>query len=132
MIIRKLIGSTLLALSGAMALAADAPSPARAQLDGFIAAFNSGDRARIEAFGREHAPPDFIRAAVLDDTMRMYASSGGLDLVEVEESDPLSVRSRVRERKTGAILKLTVQVNPAEPTRLTMITLHSGEELVKK
>jgi hypothetical protein len=132
MIIRKLIGSTLLALSGAMAPAADAPSPARAQLDGFIAAFNSGDRARIEAFGREHAPPDFIRAAVLDDTMRMYASSGGLDLVEVEESDPLSVRSRVRERKTGAILKLTVQVNPAEPTRLTMITLHSGEELVKK
>jgi D-alanyl-D-alanine carboxypeptidase len=132
MIIRKLIGSTLLALSGAMALAADAPSPARVQLDEFIAAFNSGDRARIEAFGREHAPPDFIRAAVLDDTMRMYASSGGLDLVEVEESDPLSVRSRVRERKTGAILKLTVQVNPAEPTRLTMITLHSGEELVKK
>jgi D-alanyl-D-alanine carboxypeptidase len=132
MIIRKLIGSTLLALSGAISMAADVPSPARVQMDGFIAAFNSGDRARIEAFGRDHAPPDFIRAAVLDDTMRMYASSGGLDLVEVEESEPLSVSSRVRERKSGAIMKLTVQVNPAEPTRITMITLHSGEELVKK
>jgi hypothetical protein len=131
MIIRKLIGSTLLALSGAMALAADAPSPARAQLDGFIAAFNSGDRARIEAFGREHAPPDFIRGEVLDDTMEMYASTGGLDLVKVEESDPHSIRSRVRERKTGAIVELAVQVNPAEPTRITVITLHSGE-LVKK
>jgi D-alanyl-D-alanine carboxypeptidase len=130
--LNRLIAGALLALAGAMTMAADAPSPARAQLDGFLVAFNSGDRARIEAFGRDHAPPDFIRAAVLDDTMRMYASSGGLDLVEVEESDPLSVRSRVRERKTGAIVKLTVQVNPAEPTRITMITLHSGEELVKK
>jgi D-alanyl-D-alanine carboxypeptidase len=128
----KPFACALLGLTGALAAADEAHSPARAQLEGFLVAFNSGDRSKVQAFGRDHAPPDFVRAAVLDDTMRMYASSGGLDLVEVEEADPLSVRSRVRERKTGAIMKLTVQVDPAEPTRITMITLHSGEELVKK
>jgi D-alanyl-D-alanine carboxypeptidase len=132
MTLNRLIASTLLAVTGAIACGADTPSPARVQLDGFIAAFNSGDRAKIEAFGREHAPPDFIRAQVLDDTMRIFESTGGLDLVKVEESDPLLVKSRVRERKTGAIVELTVQVNPAEPSRITMITLLSGEELVKK
>ena len=132
MTLNRLIASTLLAMTAAIACGADTPSPARVQMDGFIAAFNSGDRAKIEAFGREHAPPDFIRAQVLDDTMRMFESTGGLDLVKVEESDPLSVKSHVRERKTGAIVELTVQVNPAEPSRITMITLLSGEELVKK
>ena len=53
--------------------AADAPSPARVQMEGFIAAFNTGDRARIETFGRDHMPPDFVRAAILDETIAILS-----------------------------------------------------------
>lgn len=132
MTIKTLFGCTLLGLSAAIAGAADAPSPARAQLDGFLAAFNSGDRARIESFGREHAPPDFVRAAVLDDTMRMFESTGGLELVKVQDSGPLSLTSQVRERKTGKLVKLSVAVDPSAPERMTVITLTSADPSLAK
>lgn len=41
------VGCVLLGLSCAIASAVEAPSPARAQLEGFLAAFNSGDRATL-------------------------------------------------------------------------------------
>jgi hypothetical protein len=59
---------SLLAVASAAA-PADAPAPARAQMDGFIAALNSGDRSKIEAFGREHMPPDFMRPVIIDQTL---------------------------------------------------------------
>ncbi len=120
-----LLGAAVLALAGA-------PSPARLQMNGFLAAFNTGDRAKIEAFGRDHMPPDFLRAAVLDDTMKMFESSGGLDVIKVEEANPHALKGQVRERKTSNVLQLTVQVDPEEPARITVIGFTGGPELVKE
>ena len=125
MTFRSMFGYVLLGLSGAIAGAAEPPSPARAQMDGFLAAFNSGDRAKIEAFGRDHAPPDFIRSAVLDDTMKMFETTGGLDVVDVTESNPHALKSRVRERRTHAVVELTIVVDDAAPERITEILLTS-------
>jgi D-alanyl-D-alanine carboxypeptidase len=130
MTFRSSIGCALLGLSAAIAGAAEPSSPARAQLDGFITAFNSGDRAKVEAFGREHAPPDFVRAQILDDTMRMFATTGGLDFVAVVESGAHSLTSQVRERKTGKLVKLSVAVDPAAPERITTILLTSAAAAV--
>ena len=118
----KPFACALLGLTGALAAADGARSPVRAQLEGFLAAFNSGDRATVAAFERDHAPPGFT-----DATMEIYEKTGRLDLLEVAETSPLALTGKVREHKTGAIVKLVVQVNPAEPTRITTIMLDSGE-----
>jgi hypothetical protein len=119
---RKIIGCLLLSLLGATAMAvAGAPTPARVQLDGFLAAFNSGDRTTVIAFGKDHAPPDFLRPAIVDQTLEMYRASGGYDVLEVTETDPLSVTSWVRARKTQEIVRLAVQVHANEPERISAI-----------
>lgn len=123
----KWLSTVLLGLSAVVA-GADAPSPARLQMEGFLAAFNSGDRAKIEAFGREHMPPDFLRAAVLDDTMKMFEASGGLDVIRVEESGPHALRGEVRERKTSKVQQMGVQVNPEQPSRITLLAFTGGPE----
>ena len=119
----RLIGCVLLSLSGAIAGAAETPSPARVQLDGFLAAFNSGDRATITAFGKNHAPPDFLRPAIVDQTLEMSRTSGGYDVLEVDDTDPLSVKSRVLARATKEVVELSIAVDPANPERITVITL---------
>src|SRR5262249_13695697 len=74
--IKRNLAGCLLGLSAAMAGASDAPSPARAQMDGFIAAFNSGDRA----------------------------TSGGFEVLDVTETSPLALTGHVRERKTRNVV----------------------------
>ena len=120
---RTMLGLMLLCLSGGAALAGT-PSPARVQLDGFLAAFNSGDRATITAFGKDHAPPDFLRPAIVDQTLEMSRTSGGYDVLEVNEIDSLSVKSRVLARATKEVVELTIAVDPANPERITVITLN--------
>ena len=100
---------------------ADATSPARAQMDGFLSAFNSGDRAAVEAFGREHMPPDFMRKEIIDQTMQMIATSGGYDVVDVTESTPHDRTSHVRARRTQELVVLQVSVDAAAPERITNI-----------
>jgi hypothetical protein len=124
MTIHTLVGCVLLGLCGAIARSADAPSPARAQLDGFLAAFNSGDRATITAFAKDHAPPDFLRPAIVDQTLEMSRISGGYDVLEVYETDPSSVKSWILARATRNVVELTVVVDPADPQRITVITLN--------
>ena len=126
--LRKMIGVLLLSLLGGAATAmAGAPTPARAQLDGFLAAFNSGDRAAIIAFGKDHAPPDFLRPAIVDQTLEMYRASGGYDVLEVNETNPLALKSWVRSRKTQEIVSLAVVVHADEPERISEIAFLSDE-----
>jgi hypothetical protein len=122
---RTMLELMLLCLLGGAALAGT-PSPARVQLDGFLAAFNSGDRATITAFGKDHAPPDFLRPAIVDQTLEMSRTSGGYDVLEVNEIDSLSVKSWILARATKAVVELTIAVDPANPERITVITLNDG------
>ncbi len=111
-----------LLLGTSVGVLADARSPARVQMDGFLAAFNSGDRARVESFGRDHMPPDFMRKEIIDQTMHMIETSGGYDVVDVMESTPHDLKGHVRARRTKAILVMQVSVNDAEPERITNIS----------
>ena len=120
---RTMLEPLLLCLLGGAALAGT-PSPARVQLDGFLAAFNSGDREAITAFGKDHAPPDFLRPAIVDQTLEMSRTSGGYDVLEVHEIDSLSVKSWVLARATKKVVELTIAVDPANPERITVITLN--------
>jgi len=124
---RKMMGCVL-SLLGATAMAvAGAPSPARTQLQGFLAAFNSGDRATLMAFGRDHAPPDFLRPAIIDQTLEMNRTSGGYEVLEVNESSPLALTSWVRARKTREVVLLTIVVHADEPGRINVVTFQSDD-----
>jgi hypothetical protein len=125
---RMMMGVVLMSLSGAtVTTVAGAPSPARAQLEGFLAAFNSGDRATVMAFGKDHAPPDFLRPAIVDQTLEMSRASGGYDVLEVNEMDPLSLTSWVRARKTREVVLLAIQVRAEEPERISVVGFTSEE-----
>jgi hypothetical protein len=124
MSINRLFGYVLMGVCGAVAGAAEPPSPARAQLDAFLAAFNSGDRATITAFGKEHAPPDFLRPAIVDQTLEMSRTSGGYEVLEVYDTDSLSVKSWVRARTTKNVVELSIAVDPANLKRIMVITLN--------
>ena len=102
-------------------VSADAPSPARVQMDGFLAAFNSGDRAKVESFGRDHMPPDFMRKEIIDQTMQMIETSGGYDVVDVTQSTPLAISGHVRARRTQELVVMNVSVDPAAPERIANI-----------
>jgi D-alanyl-D-alanine carboxypeptidase len=124
--IRTLLSGLLAAT--VVAAFAGAPTPARVQMEGFITAFNTGDRAKIEAFGRDHMPPDFLRAAVLDDTMKMFQSTGGFDVVDLTESGPHALQGHVRERRTKNIQLITVRVDDTAPERITEIWFQAPDE----
>lgn len=115
-----LVGVCMAAIAGA-AIAVDARSPARVQMDGFLEAFNSGDRGKVETFGRDHMPPDFMRKEIIDQTMQMIETSGGYDVVDVTESSPHALTSHVRSRRTKNIEVLQVAVDDAAPERITTI-----------
>jgi hypothetical protein len=119
-----LAGTSVIATAGA-------PSPARVQLDGFIAAVNSADRAKIEAFGRDHMPPDFMRTVIIDQTLHMAETTGGFDVLDVTESTPHALKGHLRERRTQNVQEITVVVDDAAPERITTIGLTGGEEVVK-
>ena len=106
-------------------------SPARMQLDGFIAAVNSGDRTKIEAFGRDHMPPDFMRAVIIDQTLHMAQTTGGFDVLDVTESSPHALKGHLRERRTQNVQEITVVVDDTAPERITTIGLTGGEEVVE-
>jgi hypothetical protein len=96
------------------------------QLDGFLAAFNSGDRATLTAFGKDHAPPDFLRAQIVDQTLEMYRASGGYELLEVSESSPLALTSWVRARASKEVVLLRVEVDAASPERIIVVAFQSA------
>jgi len=125
--IDRLIVCVLLVLSSAIAGAAESPSPARAQLEGFLAAFNSGDRATLTAFGKDHAPPDFIRPQIVDQTLEMYRTSGGYELLEVNESGPLALTSWVRARASKEVVQLRIEVDASSPERIIVVAFQSAE-----
>jgi hypothetical protein len=125
---RKTMGCVLLGLLGATATAlAGAPSPARVQLEGFLAAFNSGDRATLTAFGMDHAPPDFLRPQIVDQTLEMYRTSGGYELLEVSETSPLALTSWVRARASNDVVLLRVEVDAASPERIIVVAFQSAD-----
>ena len=129
------IGITTLAafaLLGVQRLVAQTPAaqthftfpetPPAKQLQAWLAAFNSGDRATIQAFiaksMSEGTGPDFV-----DQTIQMRDQFGGLDFQKVEESTDVRFVGIAVKRLGGERIRMTVEVDSAEPHRITSIFL---------
>ena len=59
----------------------------------WLDAFNSGDRARIEAYNKKYAPEDSV-----DQTLGFRKMTGGFELLGIEKSEPRHIEFRVQEK----------------------------------
>ncbi|MGD0126868.1 MAG: serine hydrolase domain-containing protein [Terriglobia bacterium] len=97
-------------------------TPAARQLQAWLAAFTSGDRATIQSFVQKvmtpGAPSNFV-----DQTIAMRGQMGGLDFQRVEESTEDRIVAIAQTRISRERLRITVEVDAAEPHRIAQISL---------
>src|SRR5215813_13891101 len=116
---KHLLKALLAALSAALlcltfSLAAQTPAipdtPAGRTLQAWLDAFNSGERARLEAYITKYEP-----AKSLDSELNFRDQTGGFELVRIAQSDRLSIEFQVKEKAgpTNAVGK--IQVKDADP-----------------
>jgi CubicO group peptidase (beta-lactamase class C family) len=134
--VAALIGWTAIAAGLAVVnlprLAAQAPAaqahfqfpntPAARQLQAWLAAFTSGDRATIQAFVQKVMTPG-TPSNFVDQTIQMRSQMGGLDFQKVEESTNDRFVAIAQTRASRERLRITVEVADAEPHRITSIFL---------
>ncbi|HEY1493891.1 MAG TPA: hypothetical protein VGF49_05080 [Candidatus Solibacter sp.] len=87
-------------------------TPAGRTLKAWFEAFNSGDRARMEAYIQKFDP-----ARPIDNQINFRNQTGGFELLSIDQSDRTHIQFRVKEKAgpTTAIGRLDVKdADPAE------------------
>src|SRR5581483_215842 len=121
-----LVGLLTAALLPAAAQSQLPDTPAARQLSGWLAAFNSGDREVILKFLQGNYPQ---RVAQIDQMMRFQSQVGGFDFKKVEESTPTRLTGIVKEHNSDAFARFEINVDPAEPHRITSLNFRKLEEM---
>lgn len=81
-------------------------TPAGRALSAWLEAFNSSDRARVDAYIKRYDPSEDENGM-----MSFRGQTGGFDLVSIDNSEPLLIKFHVRERNsiTVALGSLTIK-----------------------
>jgi retinol-binding protein 3 len=99
-------------------------TPAGRTFNAWLEAFNSGDRAQIDAYDHKYDPSKSV-----DDEMGFRSMTGGFQLLEIVKSEPLHVEFLVKERssETRAIGKMDVKAgDPATVTSFDISVIPPG------
>lgn len=107
--LRKLLAVLLFCSIGGFGQATIPDTPAGHALSAWLEAFNSGDRARIDAYVQEHDPKN--SAELL---MRFRNQTGGFDLLAIRSSEPLTIRFKVKERASATIALGALSIKDAQ------------------
>ena len=97
-------------------------TPAAKQLQAWLAAFTSGDRATIQAFVQKVMTPG-TPSNFVDQTIQMRSQMGGLDFQRVQESTEDRIVAIAQTRISRERLRIIVEVAAAEPHRIAQISL---------
>ncbi len=73
-------------------------TPAGHILEAWLDAFNSGDRAKIQAYIETFDPKGDV-----DGLMAFGRQTGGVDLLSIDASEPLSIKFRAKDRATPIV-----------------------------
>jgi CubicO group peptidase (beta-lactamase class C family) len=125
----KLLASLLLGLFLAQGRAAeptppaDGPSPARAQLDRFVEAYNAADLETMRAYMRAYGSGPMQQDAPILQALEWYDEMGRFDLVEVTESGPLELTGVLRTGASEQAIGVEIEVGPEPPHRISMLLL---------
>jgi D-alanyl-D-alanine carboxypeptidase len=95
-------------------------TPAGEQFSGWLAAFNSGDRAQMEAFLSHFKDPG---QQEINGTMGFRRATGGFDLRKIEESTATRVSGLVQERESDQFARFAVDVEAEAPHKITRFDL---------
>jgi hypothetical protein len=84
-------------------------APAGRTLRAWLDAFNSGDRAKVEAYIKTFEPEQSVERL-----MAFHSQTGGFDLVAIESSEPLFIKFRVKEKASSTVGIGTIQLRDAQ------------------
>ena len=91
--LRKAFALLLVGLTCGLAQVTVPDTPAGHTLQAWLAAFNSGDRARIETYVKT-----VDQSQSVDGMISFRDQTGGFELLSIESSEPLHIRFRVKEK----------------------------------
>jgi hypothetical protein len=100
----------LLCLGHAFAQATIPDTPAGKVLHAWLDAFNSGERAKIEAYVKTFDPKQSA-----DMMLSFHNQTGGFDLLAIESSEPKLIKFRVKDKATPTVGIGSLQLNDAQP-----------------
>ena len=84
-------------------------TPAARTLRAWLDAFNSGDRAKIEAYIKTYDPQQSVERM-----MGFHNQTGGFDLLGIETSEPLLIKFRVKEKASPTVGIGSIQLKDAQ------------------
>jgi|GEM_PF-254438 len=105
-------------------------TPAAKRLAEVLAAIEMDDGAKVRAFIKTFSKA-FLEAIPeadhLDFFEQVHDRQGGLDVVRIDKSTPYSIVVIARGKKTGALRKIAVDVEPAAPNAIAMLGFQSAD-----
>lgn len=93
-------------------------TPAGHTLQAWLDAFNSGDRARIQAYVSKYDPTQSV-----DGVVGFREQTGGFDLLGIDTSAPRHIDVRMKDRARGTIALGTLDVTDADPPQVTSFNI---------
>lgn len=115
----------LAAAAGALAWAAHPQlpaTPAGRQFSAWLETFNRGERATLLQFLEKNFTS---RVRNIDRELAFREQTGGLELKKVEESTATRIMGLVKERDSDQFGRFMIEVEPAEPHRITTFELRA-------
>jgi CubicO group peptidase (beta-lactamase class C family) len=95
-------------------------TPAAKQLQAWLAAFNSGDRAQYRRFLENNFP---TRVSDLNQDMDFRARTGGFEFRKLEQGSATRASGLVQERDSDQFARFTLEVESAEPHHIVSLSL---------
>ncbi|WP_157468174.1 S41 family peptidase [Edaphobacter aggregans] len=95
-------------------------TPAGRTLQAWLDAFNSGDRAKVEAYVKTIYPKESV-----DGMMAFRQQTGGFDLLSIESTEPLHIRFRVKEKNGPTTALGNLLVKDGQPPTVDSLALRA-------
>jgi hypothetical protein len=95
-------------------------TPAGHTLQAWLDAFNSSDRAKVQAYVNM-----FDHQQSVDGMMSFSSQTGGFDLLSIESSEPLHIRFLVKGRSDGITALGSLIVNDSQPLMVASLSVRA-------
>ena len=98
--------------------------PAQQVLDAWLEAFNTGERASLEAFRDRYQP-----SMDVDRLLEFRGDTGGFRLVRREPSTPDAARALLQERESDTVARIEAVLEPGKPVRVDLRAIEPPDDL---
>ncbi|MGB8539989.1 MAG: S41 family peptidase [Acidobacteriaceae bacterium] len=119
---RRLVMFALVSAISAFAQTGIPTTPAGTVLSAWLAAFNSGDHAKLAAYSKTYDPkhPDDFATSE-----GFQQQTGGFDLLGIDDSEPRSITFRVKEKNSPTVAVGHIQVTDSQPVTVERFSMNA-------